>query len=147
MNKFFRKVAAAWSKVPAALKSEGGHVALTFAVTFAATAAPAVPALLDNLQVGKFPDLSVVKAVVVAAAAASLKASIPVVRAAVVALVSKFIASRSSHKQAQLAKAVSEYLTIKAAVESAAAQQFVPVTNPAPVPVNPVLNAPSPVQP
>lgn len=79
-----KKVKAIWGKVPAGFKKQAGHVLSVFVVTFVATAAPAVPEVLSQFNVGKVPSLSSVHAVVAAAFAASLRASIPVARVAIV---------------------------------------------------------------
>lgn len=146
MKNLFRKVASAWSKVPAAVKTQGNHVALTFAVAFVAVAGPALPSIYDKLQVGTFPSLDVLRSLAVAAAAAGLKAAVPAVRAAVVVLVQKYITARKASKAAKLAKAVQEYLTIKAAADQVMAKGTV-VPGTVADNLTSALNAPDPSQP
>lgn len=144
MKNLKTKVAAAWSKVPASVKTQGWHVALTFAVAFAAVAAPAIPALVQNVEGGKLPDMDVVHALVVAAIAAGVKAAIPVARASVVLLVGSFTSWVKTRKSDKLQKAVEAYLVVKAAADAqkvadeaakAAVVQAVPVVAVAPVAV------------
>ena len=62
------------ARVPSRLRAEAGHVALTFAVAFAAVAAPALPALTHS------PDLATAKALIVATLAGALAAGARAVR-------------------------------------------------------------------
>lgn len=113
------RLAAAWSRVPAVVKTQAAHVVLTFVVAFVAVAAPAVPSLYAAVQLGSLPSLSVIHALVVAAFAAALKATIPTVRAGAVASVSGIYHGLKGRQAARLQRAVEAYLVIKAAAQVA----------------------------
>jgi len=110
LKKLFRKATSAWSKVPAGVKTEGKHVALVFVVTFVATAAVAFPSIVAQLRLGHLPSFSVLHALIAASASAGLKATIPVVRTALVALVSKYAGRVQAKRQAKLLSAVEAYI-------------------------------------
>ena len=70
------KLKTLFARVPAPVKDEAKHVALTFVVAFAASAGPLLPELLHT------PSKAATKALVIAAVAAGAKAAIPVAKAA-----------------------------------------------------------------
>lgn len=79
-----KKIKAIWAKIPEGFKAQAGHVVYVFAVTFVATASPALPNVLSEINVGHVPSLSSVRAVVAASFAAGIRAAIPAARAAFV---------------------------------------------------------------
>lgn len=72
-----QKFVRLWARVPVPVKREGKHVALTFAAAFVATVRAGLPSVVHS------PSVSVAKALVVASAAAGVKAAYPVAEAAV----------------------------------------------------------------
>lgn len=126
-----------WAKTPAAVKTEGMHVVLVFAVTFVATAAVAFPALYAQFQLGKFPSFSTAHALIAASLSAALKATIPVARAVVVGIVGKWLSKRKDRKE--LLAAVQEYLAAKQLAQVVAAQpiEVAPAVEPAPAVIEP----------
>lgn len=113
MKNLVSKAKSLWSKVPSGAKSQGWHVALVFVITFAVTAAPAIPNLVSQVQLGQLPSFSALHALFAAAASAGLKAVIPVGRTLAVALVGKVVQKANERKAFK--QAVQEFIAAKAA--------------------------------
>jgi hypothetical protein len=77
------KIRRALSRIPTPVRVEAKHVAVTFAVAFAATASPLLPGLLHS------PSKTTATALVVAAVAAGARAALPVAKAAGARLMTK----------------------------------------------------------
>lgn len=71
------KLKALYARIPASAKAEAEHVAVAFAVAFAATAGPLLP------EVTHTPSTATVKALLIAAVAAGARAAYPVAKKAV----------------------------------------------------------------
>lgn len=77
------KLKALWNRLPKSIRDEAVHVALTFAVAFAASAKALIPALTTT------PSFATLKALLFAAVAAGARAAIPVGKAALKKLVAR----------------------------------------------------------
>lgn len=74
--KLIEKAKALLARVPAPVKDEARHVALTFAAAFVAVAGPLLP------EIVRTPSVATAKALLVAAVAAGARAAWPVAKAA-----------------------------------------------------------------
>jgi hypothetical protein len=110
-----KKVKALWAKIPRGFRKETVRVAGVFATTFVATAAPAIPYVLGQVNVGKVPSLSSIHAVVTASFAAALRAAVPVARVALVKAAYKIVAHVEANTPAPVNYPAPDAAAVKAA--------------------------------